>query len=207
MVRKIFFIRHGIRLDFEDSSWNRNARRPHDPPLSGNGIIQAEETGNLLNEGSGIGHIFSSPFLRALQTADIIAAKLGLLVKVEHGFSEFLNSSWFKTSPKIMEKEEMILEFDHIDTEYRTITNPVFPETAENGDVFMRTKYVLEAIIRNYRGTIAVVAHEANLREAANLLLGDPDMMNYGLCAVNCLQKIDNRWYLDPASTFHFSVT
>lgn len=62
-----------------------------------------------------------------------------------------------------------------------------------SGDVFRRTKYVLETIINNYRGTIAVVAHEANLREAGTLLLGDPDIMNYGLCAVNCLKKIEDR--------------
>jgi broad specificity phosphatase PhoE len=207
MVRQIFFIRHGIRMDFEDPSWSRNARRPNDPPLSRNGLIQAQETANLLKDSSGIGTMFSSPFQRALQTADIIAATLDLKVKVEYGLSEFLNSEWFPALPGIMDKEEIILEFDHIDTEYKTITVPVYPETMENRDVYKRTRYVLETIIPEYEGTVAIVAHEANLREAGNLLLENPDIMDFGLCAVNCLRKTDDRWYLDPASTFHLSVT
>ncbi|KAJ1978064.1 guanine nucleotide exchange protein for ADP-robosylation factor [Dimargaris xerosporica] len=75
-----YFVRHGERRDHVDPSWADSTPRPHDPPLSDNGIEQAYVTGRFLHdlerEGAHSGKVttplywvFTSPFLRCVQTA------------------------------------------------------------------------------------------------------------------------------------------
>ena len=60
--------RHGFRVDYEDLTWVPKATYPHDPPLSSEGIKQAEDLAQrLITENIEI--IVSSPFTRALHTA------------------------------------------------------------------------------------------------------------------------------------------
>ncbi len=62
----------------------RAALRPHDPELSPRGMSQAQQLAGHL-AGSGIRHLFSSPFLRARQTAQPLAEIIGVPVQVELG--------------------------------------------------------------------------------------------------------------------------
>jgi probable phosphoglycerate mutase len=77
---KIVLVRHG-RPD------EGHVERPQDPPLAGDGLRQAEAVADLL-ENEGIGRIVTSPLLRALQTAEPLAARLGLAVEVVDGWAE-----------------------------------------------------------------------------------------------------------------------
>lgn len=75
----LFIIRHGERLDKVNTSWKYHALRPHDTPLSKTGHKQAERLGKWLYGKLPINHpitIFSSPFIRCVQTADAISAQL-----------------------------------------------------------------------------------------------------------------------------------
>ena len=69
-----------------------------DPPLTETGKIQALKTGISIKNHSGGGApviIFTSPFLRCLQTASAIASGLGNPpVRIEPGLSEFLDIKW-----------------------------------------------------------------------------------------------------------------
>jgi len=75
----ILWVRHG------QSTWNvidRMQGHELSPPLTELGREQAEQTAGLL-EGQGVVRILSSPAVRARQTADIIAERLGLDVVEE----------------------------------------------------------------------------------------------------------------------------
>ncbi len=77
---KIVLVRHG-RPD------EGHAERPHDPPLADDGRRQAEAVADLLAT-ERIDRIFTSPLLRARQTAEPLAARLGLVTEVVDGWAE-----------------------------------------------------------------------------------------------------------------------
>ena len=99
MNQTIWIARHGNRLDFVNPEWFNTAERPYDPPLSPDGIVQAQELGQRL-VGERIRHIFASPFLRTVQTADRVAQILDLPIKIESGLGEWLNPDWMKSDPE-----------------------------------------------------------------------------------------------------------
>ena len=78
--KAIFIMRHGERLDryleSRGQDWISTAERPLDPPLSDHGILQAQEVGRQLKN-CGIEKIISSPLIRTVMTADIVAEILG----------------------------------------------------------------------------------------------------------------------------------
>lgn len=94
----IWALRHGERADAADPAWEATAKRPHDPPLTRLGRLQAAATADAL-AAERIDAVYSSPFLRCIQTAAAIAAPLGLFVRIEPGLSEFLNPRWFERDP------------------------------------------------------------------------------------------------------------
>ena len=75
---QLILIRHG-EPDLSASSV--------DPPLSEKGIRQAEETAARLSQ-EAISALFTSPLLRARQTLDPLAQKLGLTPEVVEGVAE-----------------------------------------------------------------------------------------------------------------------
>ena len=77
---KIVLVRHG-RPD------EGHAERPHDPPLAGDGRRQADAVADLLRA-EGIDRIVSSPLLRARQTAEPLAQRIGLAIEVVDGWAE-----------------------------------------------------------------------------------------------------------------------
>lgn len=119
----MLIIRHGERVDtyygpsWIQSSFNRNgeyvrkdSNMPHnliyrenpyefefDPPLTENGLNQAKIHGEELSKtGIRIRHVYSSPALRSIQTADKILEGMGLKdkikIRIEVGLFELL--SW-----------------------------------------------------------------------------------------------------------------
>lgn len=63
-------------------------------PWAERGVEQARLAGRVL-QGKGISKLYTSPFLRCVQTAQAIAEELGgLPVHVEDGMAEYLNPNW-----------------------------------------------------------------------------------------------------------------
>ena len=97
----IWLVRHGERVDAVDKSWKKSAARPHDPPLTPLGLQQAAAMGRALR-GHRLDAIYSSPFLRCMQTATAIAEAIGPgapLIRVEPGLGEWLFNRWFSAQP------------------------------------------------------------------------------------------------------------
>ncbi len=82
-TRPFYFLRHGETL------YNRERRiqGQSDVPLSPLGLEQAEQA-SLELSGAAIDRIVSSALYRATQTADVVAARLGLAVEREAGLME-----------------------------------------------------------------------------------------------------------------------
>lgn len=71
--REVFIVRHGEREDHKDKSFSLRTSRPHDPPLTDNGVGMAEALGTYLRTHYGLEPssvvVLSSPLLRCVQTA------------------------------------------------------------------------------------------------------------------------------------------
>ena len=82
-ARAFWFLRHG------ETDWNAQglSQGNVDVPLNANGVAQAHAAGSLLR-GRGIAAVVCSPLGRAVDTAGIVAAALGLGVSVQDDLRE-----------------------------------------------------------------------------------------------------------------------
>ena len=97
----VWVVRHGERIDSVEKGWKKTAARPHDPPLTPAGFEQAAATGRALREHR-LDAIYTSPFLRCVQTATAIVEAMGPgapPIHVEPGLGEWLFNRWFSTQP------------------------------------------------------------------------------------------------------------
>ncbi|KAJ3120708.1 hypothetical protein HK098_004394 [Nowakowskiella sp. JEL0407] len=114
----LYIVRHGERMDNVDKNWLKTCQSlgydPYDPPLTDKGILQAAATGRFIEDDNysnnsksniPITHVFTSPFLRCVETASQIVSALPLsqafpLTKTaEARTQELLNSSHAKSQP------------------------------------------------------------------------------------------------------------
>lgn len=153
----ILFVRHG-QADFPQDRLYCDERE--DPPLTAEGLLQAQRAAALL-EGQSIDAIYSSPMQRTRTTAEQIAARCGARVIFD---------------PKLKERPFGIwdgLYFDAIARDYPEQfqawkKDPVsfVPEGGEPIHAHMeRVKTAIRQIVENHRGRrIAVVSHVGPIR-------------------------------------------
>ncbi|CAK0808635.1 unnamed protein product [Prorocentrum cordatum] len=123
----VFVTRHGARLDNgpdRQAGWMQKFGLPRDDaPLSPHGETAAMELAARMaehNEEIPIAHVVSSPFIRCVQTASIVAQTLSLSVKVEPGICEILSTF----PPGFMRPEEAKERFGAaIDLEYEPVVD------------------------------------------------------------------------------------
>ena len=154
--------RHGSTLLNENNSF----RSRMDPPLDKQGISQAEKAAeNILNEGFKVKKIISSPLLRAVQTADIIADELGLDVEQNRGLI-----SWdlgFLSGKNKDEYDEILNYF---------VDNPKskVPEGESLDDLEARTFEFFNEEMKNDDLKV-YVTHTSNVITVENLIHGNHD--------------------------------
>lgn len=153
----ILFVRHG-QADFPQDRLYCDERE--DPPLTAEGLLQAQRAAALL-EGQSIEAIYSSPMQRTRTTAEQVAARCGARVIFD---------------PKLKERPFGIwdgLYFDAIARDYPEQfqawkKDPVsfVPEGGEPIHAHMeRVKTAIRQIVENHRGRrIAVVSHVGPIR-------------------------------------------
>ncbi len=145
-------IRHG------ESEFNRlGIIQGHtNSPLSETGKKQAELTGNWLKSTSNVSHIYTSPLMRALQTAEIIGNILEVKPKKINAFKEIMLGAWEgKKISEIKEKDPENLEL------WYTAPLKARIEGAEDLIKFQKRviKAFLEVVNRHKEGEIAIVSH------------------------------------------------
>ena len=191
MTRNIWIVRHAERVDNIDPKWVENPPRGawDDPPITERGQTQAKEVGYCLNDEIGqIDYLFSSPFLRCLQTIKNILMGLSeanqlannnissnnLIPKifVEPGFSEPINIC--QNPPGYLEVNQLINEFPMIDPFYKPIiSTDIICQEKTALDSFRRTQKTLANIIQNYKGNILIVTHGGPIIACHGALTGD----------------------------------
>jgi len=142
-----------------------------DLPLTDKGIRQAEATKNYLNDllgPSGFRHVYSSPLLRARQTAAIIAGDMAAieecreLREMELGLIEGL--TW----------EEKATLYPGVNFEDR-LSRISIPGGEAFGDVKARALGFMERLCPDDEGDVLVVSHGITIRVLVNCLLGKED--------------------------------
>jgi broad specificity phosphatase PhoE len=205
MTQTVWIARHGNRLDFVNPEWFNTAQRPYDPPLSEDGIEQAKRLGQRL-QGEGIVHIFASPFLRTIQTANEVADILNLPIKLELGLSEWLNPEWMPSVPERLPLEDLQEHFPRIDWSYTSYVVPEYPET--NQEVLQRTAQTIKALVANFGDDILLVGHGASVVGCTQGLVGGMPEVKASLCCLVKLVHQDSGWVMElNGDTSHLRQT
>lgn len=204
--------RHGIRLDFADPEWFKTAARPYDPPLAPAGVMQARELAQRLHT-ERIAHIFSSPFLRCVETASEIASLLELPIEIEPGLSEWLNAAWFDALPPLLPLATLRQRFPRIDASYTGRGKATFAESGE--DALRRSGDTALRLIADFPGNLLLIGHGASVLGATAALLHTPLKQAGRLlppircCAlVKLTERAPDQWVLELAGDVaHLSHT
>lgn len=190
MADIVWIARHANRQDFVDPDWRSTAERPHDPGLSVDGILQAEQLGEHL-KGKGIRHLFASPFLRTVETAHYVAEALRLHIRLEPGLGEWMNPDWFASRPEILPFEELVGRFPRINPEYEPHVELPYPETRE--EAFARAGRAARVLADTYEGPLLIVGHGASVVGAARGLV-DAGNFDTALCSLTKIEQRDGAW-------------
>jgi broad specificity phosphatase PhoE len=85
----VFLIRHGV------TDWHRDQRvlGQRDVPLNATGINQAQAAASALS-GVAVGEVLSSPLVRGVQTAEIIAGQFNIEVARDPRLTDFRVGKW-----------------------------------------------------------------------------------------------------------------
>jgi ribonuclease HI len=181
-MTRIILIRHG------QTAWNKveRIRGQVDIPLDETGLAQAEATARrVANQWQPVA-VYCSPLLRAVQTAQPIAQRLGLLVEPVAGFNDLNFGQWQGLSPQEVEQRwpdeaRAWVEAPH------TIT---FPGGESLDQVRERSMTALQQVIQRHREEeLAIVGHTVLNRVLLCAVLG-LDNSNYWrigqeTCAIN----------------------
>lgn len=205
MPQTVWIARHGDRLDFVNPEWFNTAIRRYDPPLSDNGFIQAAELGQRLKSEK-IQHLFVSPFLRTIQTANEVAQIINLPIKLEAGLSEWHNSEWMTESPEIHPQELLAKEYQAIDWSYKSQIYPIYPET--KADVNRRAAATVKQLLSEYNEDILIVGHGASVFGVTQGLVANIPEAKVALCSLTKVVRDADNWNLEfYADTSHLSQT
>jgi broad specificity phosphatase PhoE len=193
MTRVLWLVRHGERRDEADPGWVDGADRPHDPPLTDHGRWQAERVGDRLR-GSQVRIVYTSPFLRAVETAHIVGERLGRPVFVDHGLSEHLNPEWFDVAPSVMTPRALAERFDAVDTTHASVLRPNYPETSE--EAAERTVRAVRRLAANAPGPPLFVGHGLTVASVVAGFTGRDDV-DTPLCGITRLTGYPWGWEAD----------
>ncbi len=205
MSQTVWIARHANRWDFVYPEWFNTAERPYDPPLSEDGFEQAKQLADRLATTSTISHIFTSPFLRTVQTAHEVAQKLNLPLKLEWGLAEWLNPNWMRHSPETLPLEILRQEFPEIDPHYQSRILPQYPESEQQ--VFARTQETAKRLVAEFSEDILLIGHGASVLGASQAFVPGAEIRAALCCLVKIVKKSD-KWEMElNGDTSHLSKT
>lgn len=190
----VWIARHANRQDFVTPEWFNTAQFPYDPPLSADGFIQATELGQRLKSEK-ISHIFASPFLRTIQTANQVAEALDLSIKLEAGLGEWLNPEWMGDQPQLNPIDIIAQKYSRLDLSYNSKVLPQYPETQST--VEKRTALTAQKLIEEFDEDILLVGHGASVVGSAIGLVGVGTTIRATLCCLVKLVRTSQGWNLE----------
>jgi len=173
--QRLYLVRHG------ESAGNVNPVLPRreDPPLTDRGRAQARAAARALAP-RGIARVFSSPLRRARETAQAIAADIGVAVEIVDGLTEVdMGSLSDPRTPEERALRDAILAGWLVDDRGRS-----FPAGEDWVGVVRRVEEELRGVMERWPGRdVAIVTHRVALAAAASLCTGVAASLARGACA------------------------
>ena len=145
-----------------------------------------------------IDHLFSSPFLRCVETAAAIAGRSKLTVKLEVGLSEWLNTDWFSKPPELLPVDELVRRHPQVDTAYRSRGTARYGESGTAA--LQRSGDTARTLTVAFDGNLAMVGHGASVLGAMTALLeiAPEEAVNLGYGCLIGLVHRGGRWRVRP---------
>ncbi|CAK72457.1 unnamed protein product (macronuclear) [Paramecium tetraurelia] len=190
----IFLVRHGERADNCEVE-KQNIVNPSDPHLTPTGCTQALQAGKSIQQeiqAYSCVDIQSSPFLRCIMTAKIIASHINKEeVSLKTEICETLYPHFFSKNPL----PELVINTDPTLTYFTGITlidqqsnqNEIYPETLEN--VTNRIMSYVQQLLKTIEPEqcVILITHQRPLKTILELFNQNTD--NVGYCKVISLRK------------------
>ncbi|NEO25922.1 MAG: histidine phosphatase family protein [Kamptonema sp. SIO4C4] len=192
----LWLARHGNREDFVNPQWISTAGQPFNPALSDDGIQQAQDLAQRL-ESEPIQHIFTSPFLRTVQTAAEVAAKQNLPLQLETGLSEWLTLAWVRVTPELLPAPTLKQQFPAIDLSYQPLIPAHYPETPQQ--VRQRLRETINALLERYSENLLLVTHSAAMLYLTQYLVPQTPAFPCPVCSLVKLTRQNQQWTVELA--------
>ncbi len=160
----MIFIRHG-QSEF-NVIYGQTRQDPgiEDPAITELGAAQAKQAAGFL-EGMNVRRLISSPYRRALQTASIIAERLGLSIAVNPTVREHYAFSCDIGTPRdVLMREWPGIDFSHLEERWWPNEDETDDLVAARGRNFIKTSATLPD-----RDQVAVVTHWGFIRGVTGL--------------------------------------
>lgn len=151
----LYFVRHG------ETEWNvsKKIQGKTDVPLNENGICQAKQLAKeLVQKQLHVARVYTSPQLRAIQTAQIAADALGVECSSLEGLREMDLGEWEGLKWNYIEKNSEIYGKWHQNRRYIPT-----PGGESYNDVLKRTLNAVDLILKQETENIVAVTHSAVL--------------------------------------------
>jgi broad specificity phosphatase PhoE len=151
-MTRLVLIRHG------ETDWNVEGRYQGqaDPPLNKRGKSQAAALAEKLEEESRLDVLYSSPLLRAAQTAEVVAKKLDIPLHLEPRFMEIHQGDW-----QTRLRSEIEGLYPELFKDWQTTPWEVSPPQGETLQQVQRRVYaaVDEIVTRHPEKQVGIVSH------------------------------------------------
>jgi len=155
-MNTIYLIRHG-----------QKENKPGDPPLTALGIKQAKVTATYIHTHK-IHSIYTSPFLRTRQTAEIIAKQFQLPVISDERLKERLN--WGDRKNETFDEFWNEWQKTDIDRTYQPLHGK---SSTQNG---LEIKSFLDTIGNNQNQSIVIVTHGGTIGDLLRTIIPDSQL-------------------------------
>jgi broad specificity phosphatase PhoE len=192
-MQTIWLVRHAHRLDFIQPEWFDTATYRYDPPLSTQGFDRANLLAQQFSQVQ-IDRIYTSPFLRTIQTAEPLARLLQLPIQLEWGLCEWLCQEWTDGFPATTPVNESIRCYPNIDDAYQSLVIPFYPESTQELDA--RIAIIAAKIVQGNSGNILAIAHKGSVLGIAATLTGNARWKTYDLACGGIIKLVNSegRW-------------
>ena len=157
---ELIIVRHALPLRVEKESG------PADPELSAEGQLQAEALGTYLSHES-VDAIYSSPLVRARQTAAPLARRLSITIREEDGIAE-----WDRNSNEYIPMEEMRAT-NH--PKWQAMMRGEWVSDENQEEFYARVRHSFDSIIEAHQSDrVVVVCHCGVINYYISHILGMP---------------------------------
>ena len=198
---KIFVTRHGQVAD--DAEYLGDVAFPKgDIPLSKLGCEQARLLGERLKSEGFSGVIYSSPFVRTMQSADIIARITGSSVVPTPAFHEIFRSDSMVSDFKGKSCDELRALFPTVDGKATLPPRWWTYKTEDEEAVRYRVSLAMQDIMKNAAGDVLLVGHGASVDVMVSYLTATTNHTPFYNCSYTVFDTDTKRGVRNDASHF-----